>query len=484
MENLEDQGKKPAILAIAGAAVGHFMPVLHITQHLISRGFDVTILQASYFKPQIEAIGAHFLALEKECDWCQYDLALAGSPEGKFPERLQLEPGLETLAYDLEHIFMPYIPAQARSIRKAVDHIRERTGRTGAHEVVILAENSILGILPLRLVSDAKIAESKVPPVLGLNVVPLTFESVDVGPFGTGLPPDSTPSGRTRNQMLHGLIRNFVLKNALKAMRRYMIEAGAEEEWVPKPGTEYMGFNITYHPRVYDKVLQMCGPQVEFPRSDLPSHIQFAGGLGRKAIPKDYQYPEWWQDIIANASLSPDDPRKKSIIVVSQGTFANNFNDLILPTVAGMKDQNNILTVAILGKKGAVLKLGQHGLTELPSNARVADFLLYDAILPYADVWVQNGGYGGFQHGIANAVPTVLAGVTEDKPEIAARATWAGVGISLGTGSPTPEQVLKGVNEVLGNEKYKLRCEELSKAMAEYDPLGRIEKELLALANK
>lgn len=442
----------------------------------------MSILQASYFKPQIEAIGAKFLYMEKECDWCQYDLALAGKPEGMFPERLTLEPGLETLAFDLEHIFMPYIPAQAQSIRNAIESVRQRAEPLG-RDVVILAENSILGILPLKLVSDARLVADRVPPVLGLNVVPLTFESIDVGPFGTGLPPDSTSSGRLRNKFLQLLIRNFALKNALRAMRRYMIEAGAEDDFVPKPGSQYMGFNIVYHPRVYDKVLQMCISDVEFPMSDLPPHIVFAGGLPRKPIPSDYQYPTWWADITSNASLSSTDPEKKKVVVVAQGTFAANYNDLILPTIVGLKDREDVLTVVILGKKGAVLNTEEHGLAQVPTNARVADFLPYDAVLPYADVWVQNGSYGAFQHGIKNAIPTVLAGESEDKPEIAARATWAGVGISLGTGHPNPEQVAQGVDEVLKDARYKTRCEELSKAMAAHDTLGRIEKELLDLAS-
>ncbi|KAJ4405283.1 hypothetical protein N0V82_010345 [Gnomoniopsis sp. IMI 355080] len=444
-------------------------------ESMIKRGFSVSILQATYFKPQIEAIGATFIALDAECDWCQYDLALAGNPNGKFPERLLLEPGLETLAYDLEHIFMPYIPSQARSIKRAIATVQ---ATDPSRKVVILAENSILGIVPLRLVSDERLAT--VPPVLGVNVVPLTVESVDVGPFGTGLPPDSTPSGQKRNVMLHGLIRNFVLKGAIAALRKYMIEAGAEPEFIP--GKAELGFNIVYHPRVYSKVLQMCIPEVEFARSDLPSHIQFAGGLPSKAVTAGFVFPSWWEEITKNAEL-PVAQRKK-IVAVAQGTFATNFNDIILPTIRGLGSREDFLVVAILGKKGARLfpdcPAGEE--EKLPANTRVADFLPYDAILQYADVWVQNGGYGGFQHGIANEVPTVLGGDTEDKPEIGVRAEWAGVGFNLGTGHPTPEQVAAGVDEVLANPKYKARCVELSRVMAGYDPLGRIEKELMDLA--
>lgn len=476
--------EKPLILALAGAAVGHFLPALQICQHLVQKGYHVSILQASYFADQITGIGAAFIPLDAECDFCQFDIALKGSPNGRFPERLNLAPGLETLAFDLEHVFMPYIPSQARSILRAIATVQAQAQALG-RKVVILAENSMLGIVALRLASDEN--RAKIPPVLGLNVVPLTWESVDTGPFGTGLPPDSTPSGRARNKMLHSLVRNFALKGALAAMRRYLVEAGADPAHVPGPGCSdeqalYFGFNIVYHPRVFDKVYQMCLPAVEFPRSDLPAHIQFAGGLPRKPVPPDFPFPAWWAaDVLANAALPPT--QRKKLVVVAQGTFANDYRDMILPTIRGLGARPDaFLTVALLGKRGAVLSPLLAEGEVLPSNARVADYLPYDAVLPYADVFVQPGSYGGFQHGIVNAVPQVLGGVTEDKPEIGVRAEWSGVGIDLHTGRPTPEQILKGVDEVLADPKYKSRCVELSKLMAEADPLGTVENELLALA--
>lgn len=128
--------------------------------------------------------------------------------------------------------------------------------------------------------------------------------------------------------------------------------------------------------------------------------------------------------------------------------------------------------IAILGIKGATLPAE----VEIPANTRVADFLSYDALLEYADVWVLNAGYGGALHGIVNGVPMVLGGDTEDKPEIAMRGEWTGVAHNLKTGKPTPEQVARGVADVLSDDKYKKRVVELQKENEEMKSLDTVEK--------
>jgi len=62
---------------------------------------------------------------------------------------------------------------------------------------------------------------------------------------------------------------------------------------------------------------------------------------------------------------------------------------------------------------------------------------------------VTNGGYGGTQQALAHGIPLVIAGTTEDKPDVAARVAWAGVGINLKTDAPTPEQVRAAVRTLV-----------------------------------
>ena len=85
----------------------------------------------------------------------------------------------------------------------------------------------------------------------------------------------------------------------------------------------------------------------------------------------------------------------------------------------------------------------------LPANVRLERFVPHDLLLPHVDVMVTNGGYGGVQQALANGVPLVVAGDSEDKPEVAARVQWSGAGINLHTGRPSPAMVARAVRRVL-----------------------------------
>jgi UDP:flavonoid glycosyltransferase YjiC (YdhE family) len=117
----------------------------------------------------------------------------------------------------------------------------------------------------------------------------------------------------------------------------------------------------------------------------------------------------------------------------------------------------------------------------LPPNARLERFIPHDRLLPHVDVMVTNGGYGGIQQALANGVPLVVAGDSEDKPEVAARVHWSGVGVNLRTGHPSPAMVAHAVRRVLARRSYHLRARALQAQMAASDPLGDISAALAEL---
>jgi UDP:flavonoid glycosyltransferase YjiC (YdhE family) len=97
----------------------------------------------------------------------------------------------------------------------------------------------------------------------------------------------------------------------------------------------------------------------------------------------------------------------------------------------------------------------------LPANARVEPFIPFGALLPHVDVMITNGGYGGVQFALAHGVPLVVAGTSEEKPEIAARIAWSGAGINLKTRMPTPEQIRSAVRTLLLNPTHRHNAERI-----------------------
>jgi UDP:flavonoid glycosyltransferase YjiC (YdhE family) len=94
---------------------------------------------------------------------------------------------------------------------------------------------------------------------------------------------------------------------------------------------------------------------------------------------------------------------------------------------------------------------------------------------------VTNGGYGGVQQALANGVPLVVAGDSEDKPEVAARVQWSGTGVNLHTGRPSPAMVAHAVRQVLERRSYHLRARALQAQIAASNPLGDISTTLAVL---
>jgi UDP:flavonoid glycosyltransferase YjiC (YdhE family) len=97
---------------------------------------------------------------------------------------------------------------------------------------------------------------------------------------------------------------------------------------------------------------------------------------------------------------------------------------------------------------------------------------------------VTNGGYGGVQQALANGVPLVMAGDTEDKPEVAARVHWAGVGVNLHTGKPSPAKIAKAVRHILARPAYAARSQAVQNEISASRPLDSIASTLVALAEQ
>ncbi|MFI6979076.1 nucleotide disphospho-sugar-binding domain-containing protein [Embleya sp. NPDC050154] len=139
---------------------------------------------------------------------------------------------------------------------------------------------------------------------------------------------------------------------------------------------------------------------------------------------------------------------------------------------------DDVLVVAVTGRLDGPL-LVRRLMGDVPANARPAGFISFEHLLPHTDVLVTNGGYGSVHTAFNHGVPLVVAGSTEDKPEVGARVEWSGTGIDLKTSKPDGSAIRTAVPDVLANPEYAERALRLRKEFSEFDPLGTI-AELIA----
>jgi UDP:flavonoid glycosyltransferase YjiC (YdhE family) len=438
---------KPVVLMLSTPLVNYHMPIRIIAEELISRGYDVAFVSSSAYKVEIEAIGARFFALEDNGRYAQ-----AASIDWA-SDRDLIAPGPAQHAHDMEQSILNYIPGQHGAQQTALEFLHyERPGRP----IVVLYEVTYLGILPTLL--DAP--DIKPTASIGIGIGPIALSSVDTSPFGFGLPPESSLEGRIRNSEM-----NQVAQDAFDTSR-VRCEEILRELGVTKASPMFL--DAIY--LLPSRFMQMCIPSVEYPRSDAPSTIHFAGRVPSRVRDPSVKLPNWWQEIVEN--------KTKKIVAVSQRSTNDDISKLIIPAMNGLKDYRGIIVIVDLGHIRATIP--NHII--IPNNVRVLDFIPFDLLLPHCAIFIMNGDYDAFLSSIANGVPLVIGGATEGRCEVAARAAWAGVGVNLETENPSAEEVAAGVKRVIENDGYKARSRLLQEEMKQYNSIDEIQKSLDELA--
>ena len=402
-------------LVCATPIYGNVAPLVAITEHLVAAGHRIIFLTGSRFEKTVREAGAEFVALSGNADFDDRD------PDSHLPDRLKYS-GLARAQYDIQTIFVTPIPAQYRSVKALIETVSPDA---------ILADSMFAGVGPLLANAAHR------PPIVAVGVTPLAQESVDVAPMGTAMQPSATPLGRIRNRALNVVATKVLFRATQNTGRRMFAEVG-----------EKLGSSIMDLSRDFDAFVQLTVPRFEYPRSDLSANLSFGGPIIPR--PSGLALPEWWNDL--------DD---RPIVHVTQGTIDNHdLGRLIRPTIEALADDDVQVIVSMGGRPA-------DDLGAVPANVRVASFLPYDILLPRTSVYVTNGGYGGVQHALSCGVPLVVAGSTEDKPEVAARVAWSGAGIDLRSGSPKSSAVGAAVRDILTNSAYGARARAIADDMAQ-----------------
>ena len=409
--------------------LGHVAPMLGIGRHLVSRGHRVIVLTGSRFADQVTSHGIEFRALSGVAYFDDRDL------DSTLPDRTKYR-GFAQIQYDIQTMFVNTIPAQLSAIRAILD---------SDVPDAILVDSAFVGAAPL-LLDPAAVR----PAILGIGVVPLSQSSRDVAPYGMGMAPSSTTLGRIRNRSLNLLATKVLFRKTQRSAEHVFAEIGG-------PPLKQFIMDISGS---YDSFLQLAVQEFEYPRSDLPPNTRFIGPV--LSPPSAIPVPEWWGDLDGS----------RPVVHVTQGTIDNHdLTRLIGPTVTGLAKSDVIVVVSSGGRP--ISDVGA-----VPANVRVAEFLPYELLMPLTDVYVTNGGFGGVQYALSRGVPMVVAGDTEDKPEVAARVSWSGTGINLRSGTPTAEAVRDAVLRVLAEPRFRDRATEFAESIAGHSALNSVETAL------
>jgi UDP:flavonoid glycosyltransferase YjiC (YdhE family) len=251
--------------------------------------------------------------------------------------------------------------------------------------------------------------------------------------------PDGSPLGRLRNRLLTYVADNVVFGSVNKAARESAQRAGMPFYPIKPMPSPYL-------------TLQPSVPELEYPHEALDRTVHFIGALLPEA--QDFTPPSWWEQVVKAT---------KPVVLVTQGTVATNADELIKPALAGLAAEDAIVIATTGGKTAAEL-----GLT-VPANARVETFVPFVPLMPHVDVFITNGGYGGFVVAMAHGVPIIAGGVSEDKVEVNNRLVYTGAGINLKTATPTPEQVRDAFRRIISEPSFKQKAAHIQTSFAAKD---------------
>ncbi len=415
-------GKKKILFANIPAD-GHFAPLTGLALHLQNEGHDVRWYTAPSYAEKIRKLGIRYYLFNKAKEVTVHNV------DEVFPERKTIKNPVKKVIFDICTYFVERGPEFFEDIK---DINREFDFD------ILVADNAFTGLTFVK--------EKLRKHTVAIGILPLNESSKELPPPIMGLTPATSAAGKLFHAALRYLANNVLLKKPHALIHKYHSMYGVS----------------TSNKNIFDiqiekasLYLQSGTPGFEYKRSEMSKHIHFIGPLLPHSTPGSY-----------NIAFKDKLKKYDKVILVTQGTFEGDVNKLIIPTLEAFKNTNYLVIVTTAGWHTNMLRERYRDFEHII----IEDFIPFNAIMPYTDVFVSNGGYGGVILSICNKVPMVVGGIHEGKNEICARVGYFKLGINLRTESPKPEKIKKAVTEVLENNLYSKNVEALSGEFSRYNP--------------
>jgi UDP:flavonoid glycosyltransferase YjiC (YdhE family) len=402
-------------------ADGHFNPLTSLANSLKKEGFDVRWYTSDTYKPKLEKLQIPHFPFRTAFDISKADI------DTVFPERARKKSQVAKLKFDLINAFILRGPEYYADIKEIYQEFPFD---------LMIADCAFTGI-PF-------VKELLKIPVIAIGVMPLMETSADLAPTGFALTPAKSFGGKLKHAILRNISDSVVFRAPNKIMHKMFDDFG-----IPHKGESIFDMLI----KKSDYLLQSGTPSFEYYRSDLSNNIRFIGAL----FPESSTGSKQWFDARLN--------KYARIVIVTQGTVEKDTRKLVEPALEAFKDSNVLVIATTGGSNTQKLRAKYH-----QQNIIIEDFIPFQDIMPYADICITNGGYGGVMLGIENDLPLIVAGVHEGKNEINARVGHFKLGINLKTETPIPSQIKNAAEEIFTDPCYKNNVAVLAGEFREYNP--------------
>ncbi|MDX6675947.1 MAG: hypothetical protein QOH11_3365 [Solirubrobacteraceae bacterium] len=190
-------------------------------------------------------------------------------------------------------------------------------------------------------------------------------------------------------------------------------------------------------------------PQLEYPRA-WPPHVHVPG-------------PLLWEPPFQDVELPPGDA---PLVLVAPSTSQDPEHRLLSAALRGLADAP-VRVLATWNRRPPPRPL------DVPANARLVEWVSYARTMPRCDLVLCHGGHGTMVRALAEDCRVVIAPVSGDMNENAARADWAGIGVRVPWRFVSPATVRLAVERALADERMGERVRELAEWAAEHDGAQR-----------
>jgi UDP:flavonoid glycosyltransferase YjiC (YdhE family) len=410
---------------------GHFLPMTGLAQRLRREGHDVRFYTGGSFAGRLERLGVPHVPFRRAVEVNGQNLA------EHFPEIGKLK-GPRRVAFDAEKIFFANIPAHYADIVEL---------HAGFPFEVLINDGAFYAAYP--------VTRKLGIPAYGIAPAPApTAKSAGAPPPFFGLRPATGPPTRLQHRIVWAMV-----ESTAKRARPILDELLAREGLPAYDGSIYQ--------LPWDTVTRMFATGVagmDFDNIRWPGNHTFVGPLLPPRTGGVSEVP--FLDRLATTA---------PVVVVSQGTVDNRDPEkLFVPALTALAGTGH-LVVACTGHRNT----GPLRERFPQANVIIEDWADFGALLPHADVFITNGGYGSIMQAIMAEVPIVSAGKSEAKNDINARLAYRHLGYDLNTERPTPARIAAAVRHVLADPAYKTNLARVAAELRAQRPLDTMAETIL-----